>query len=110
PLVSEELFGQVQNVLDGRKPKVAPHTRNHPDFPLRRFVRCGQCGTPLTGSWSTGRTKRYAYYHCRRVGCSARPMPKAELEARFVDYLGRLVPRPEYMALFREIVLDTWKQ
>src|SRR5947209_4717766 len=22
------------------------------------------CGTPLTGSWSTGRKKRYAYYHC----------------------------------------------
>jgi len=111
PLVSEDVFEQVQAVLEGRKPIVAPHRRNHPDFPLRRFVRCGHCSTPLTGSWSTGRANRYAYYHCRRAGCRAVTVPKADLEAKFIAYLGQLVSKPEYMVLlFQEIVLETWKR
>ena len=32
-----------------------PRQRNHPDLPLRGFVRCDVCGRPLTGSWSKGR-------------------------------------------------------
>jgi hypothetical protein len=39
PLVSEELFFQVQAVLSGRIPSTAPRQRAHPDFPLRGFVR-----------------------------------------------------------------------
>lgn len=50
PIVSEALFEAAQAVLDGRRLSVTPHARNHPDFPLRRFVRCHACETPLTGS------------------------------------------------------------
>ena len=32
------------------------------------------------------------------------------MERGFVDYLTHLQPKPEYMKLFREIVLDVWKQ
>jgi DNA invertase Pin-like site-specific DNA recombinase len=110
PIVNETLYEQVQAVLDGRKPSVAPHLRNHPSFPLRRFVRCGRCDTPLTGSSSTGRGGKYAYYHCRRRGCRGVYVPKVELEAGFVQYLGKLAPKPEYLKLFREIVLDTWRE
>src|SRR5262249_27334453 len=49
PLVDEATFAAVQASLSprwrGRK-----HRRFHPDFPLRHFVRCGNCGRPLTGS------------------------------------------------------------
>jgi hypothetical protein len=58
--------------------------RNHPDFPLRGFVRCEACGRPLTGSWSKGRNGRYAYYHCQRR-CRAVNVSKAALEGAFVD-------------------------
>src|SRR5262249_31587245 len=34
PLISEELFFQVQAVLSGRIPSTAPRQRAHPDFPL----------------------------------------------------------------------------
>ena len=44
-----------QAVLDGRIVVTGPRQRNHPDFPLRGFVRCDTCGKPLTGSWSKGR-------------------------------------------------------
>jgi site-specific DNA recombinase len=39
PLISEDLFYQVQAVLAGRIASTAPRQRAHPDFPLRGFVR-----------------------------------------------------------------------
>jgi site-specific DNA recombinase len=102
-IVAEEVFEKVQMVLSGRRPTVTPRPRNSEDFPLRHFVRCGECGEPLTGSWSTGRTKRYAYYHCQD-GCTR--VSKETFELEFTDLLKKLQPQPEYVALFREVVLD----
>jgi site-specific DNA recombinase len=110
PIVSRNLFDRVQDVLDGKKLAVTPHTRNHPDFPLRHFTRCGACGRPVTGSWSTGRAKRYAYYCCPAKGCRAVKARKDTFEGEFLDFLTGLRPRPEYLALFREIVLDVWNR
>ena len=107
-LVSDEVFDQVQAVLKGKGLSATTHQRCHPDFPLRHFVRCGACMTPLTGSWSKGRSKSYPYYRCRDSRCRAINMRKADLENRFTDYLRRLTPKTEYLSLFREIVLDTW--
>lgn len=39
PIVSEELFGRVQEVLTGRGYTAARHKLDTPDLPLRRFVR-----------------------------------------------------------------------
>jgi site-specific DNA recombinase len=54
PLVDEATFYRAQAVLDGRVVVAGPRQRNHPDFPLRGFVRCETCGRPLTGSWVEG--------------------------------------------------------
>jgi hypothetical protein len=64
-LIDEATFYRVQAVLDGRVVVAGPRPRNHPDFPLRGFVRCETCSRPLTGSWSKGRNGHYAYYHCQ---------------------------------------------
>jgi len=109
-LISQDVFRQVQAVLAGRKPALTPRLRGNPDFPLRHFVRCGLCSRPLTGSWSTGRSKRYAYYHCVSQKCKAPNIRKTQLEEKFQELLERLQPRREYMTLFREIVLDAWEE
>ena len=85
----------------------ATHHLDNPDFPLRRFVSCDQCGTPLTGSAPRGRKKTYKYYHCRK--CRGVYVRRDELHRLFLDKLESLKPRPEYLALFRRIVLDVWK-
>lgn len=103
-LVPECLFRRVQRILDGKGEPVRPHSRNHPDFPLRRFVACSHCLTPLTGSWSTGRSKKYPYYHCRK--CKRVTSGKQALEELFVELLSRLQPEAGYMRLFNAIVLD----
>jgi site-specific DNA recombinase len=109
PLIDEATFYRAQAVLDGRVPVATPRQRNHPDFPLRGFVRCEACGRPLTGSWSKGRNGRYAYYHCPRR-CHAVNVSKAALEGAFVDELALLQPTPGYMRLVKDRVLCVWEQ
>ena len=106
-LVPEPLFRRVQRLLERKGDPVRPHSQNNPDFPLRRFVACSHCMTPLTGSWSAGRSKRYPYYHCRK--CRRVTTRKQTLEGLFIELLSRLQPEPAYMRLFNAIVLDVWK-
>ena len=109
PLVDEATFYRAQAVLDGRVVVAGPRQRNHPDFPLRAFVRCEACGRPLTGSWSKGRNGHYAYYHCQRQ-CRAVNVSKVKLEGAFVDELALLQPTPGYMRLVKDRILHVWEQ
>ena len=81
PLVDEATFYRAQAVLDGRIVVAGPRQRNHPDFPLRGFVRCETCGRPLTGSWSKGRNGHYAYYHCQKP-CRSRECQQGRARRR----------------------------
>ena len=110
PLISAEVFRQVQARLNGTGVSVTPHRRNHPGFPLRRFIKCAACGTPLTGSTSKGRSSRYGYYFCRVRDCRRVKIRTERLESDFVVLLEQLQPNTAYMRLFKEIVLDVWKQ
>ena len=109
-LVSTETFDAVQRVLNRKRLTYESRERFNPDFPLRHFVRCAKCGTPLTASWSKGRTKRYPYYRCPKPGCRAVNARKQALEGAFVELLDHLQPRTEYVSLFIEIVLDVWNR
>src|SRR4029079_1915559 len=106
-LVPEGLFDRVQALLDGKGRPCNLRQRAHPDFPLRRFVACSLCLAPLTGSWSRGRSKRYAYYHCPK--CRTVKVPRGQLETSFIELLETLQPQPEYIRLFKAIVSDVWK-
>ena len=86
-----------------------PRQRNHPDFPLRGFVRCETCGRPLTGSWSKGRNGYYAYYHCQ-TKCRAVNVSKAVLEGAFADELALLQPSAGYMRLVKDRILYVCEQ
>ncbi len=108
-IIPQEVFLKAQYILTGRKPSITPKTRNHPDFPLRNFVRCPKCGQGLTAGWSTGRKKvKYAYYHCRTKGCSLN-VKKQDLEAKFYSYLKSFQPNQDTLVMFEAIVLDVWK-
>jgi site-specific DNA recombinase len=107
--LDEATFYRAQAVLDGRIVVAGPRQRNHPDFPLRGFVRCEACGRPLTGSWSKGRNGHYAYYHCQRQ-CRAVNVSKATLKGAFVDALAFLQPTPGYMRLVKDRILHVWEQ
>src|ERR1019366_3873198 len=63
-----------------------------------------------TASWSKSRNGRYAYYRCQNRACKAVNVRREEMERLFVARLGELQPKPEYLRLFGEIIVDVWKQ
>lgn len=109
-IVDEPLFAQVQARLT--KPMTtAQRSRgrfvDHPDFPLRRFIRCGVCERPMTGSWSTGRGgKRYAHYHCVR-GCNR--VARETLHETFLTLLDALRPTEAAWRWLSIKILELWR-
>lgn len=73
PLIDEQTFYTVQDILAGRKKNIPNKFRTQRDeLPLRGFLLCPQCGKRLTGSASTGRKgDKFFYYHCSK-GCKER--------------------------------------
>jgi hypothetical protein len=107
-LVSEELFGQVQRVLDGKAVEAtAPTPRADDRFPLRQFVRCAFCDKALTASVSKGSGGQYAYYHCMK---KSHVRVRAEkLEADWLALLDRTQPRPGLEHAMLRIFQQEWK-
>lgn len=50
PIISEKLYNKVQLMLNNTDSIVTSYSRNSEEFPLRRFINCPNCGSPLTAS------------------------------------------------------------
>jgi len=63
PLISKQLFDQVQDVLKNRsKPR---KVRGSHSFPFCGLFRCS-CGSMMTAQWACGHGGLYRYYRCTR--------------------------------------------
>ena len=72
PIISEDLFNRVQDILAPRNRLKGKAKIQHEEFPLRGHLQCRVCGGNLTGSASTSRNKdKHYYYHCQK-GCKER--------------------------------------
>ncbi len=98
PLVSVERFERVQAILEGRNHKQAKYSMQREDFPLRGFLLCS-CGNRFTGSWSKGRTKRYAHYHCR--SCKRKNLPQPTIHAEFDGFIAQHAIKPEFAVMLK---------
>jgi site-specific DNA recombinase len=110
PIVSQEMFDRVQAILDGRRPSIVPKKKVNPLLPLKCFVRCESCGTPLTGGLAKGRSKRYPRYWCRKQGCRAVKLSSTQLEDEFLVLLGRLRANQSTIAAFPKIAARVWRE
>lgn len=112
PMVSEELFYKIQTILDSRNPNktVLPmRHRDNPEFPLRRIVRCGRCGTPFTAAWSKGRNGKYGYYFCRKR-CTGQSVPMGKLDEEMKSFLKKMSPTEQGLKLFIKAFLNTFQK
>ncbi len=109
PLISEDSFYLVQDVLDGRNPSIKRRNRNNPDYPLKGLLKCSHCKKPLTASTSRGNGGRYPYYHCHR-GCGTKSIRKEVIENKFVGLLRKIAPGEDTMKLFIKIMEDVWNE
>lgn len=103
PLISEQIFDQVQEVLSGRSTKKTKTILKNELLPLRGFLTCQADGGLLTGSGSRGRHgKVYYYYHCDSKKCPERfRADKAEM-ALLLLLKNLSIPKPviEIISLF----------
>jgi len=97
PIVTEELFEQVQRVLKRRKRRNTQYKVDNPDFPLRRFV-AHPTGKKLTGCWAKGRAKKYPYYMYHINGMLFK---KELLDASFMNYFDKFKLTEEQATKFR---------
>ena len=110
PIVDEETFSVVQDILEGRKTKnnLAKIHRAKPELPLRGFLQCPKCGKKLTGSASKGRGGIYFYYHCVK-GCNERFRATLANE-KFLELLEEIKPDENtinfYDAVLKEILSE----
>ena len=113
PLVTDEVWESAQRAphKPSDKPIGTKRNRNNPDFPLRRVVRCGKCGTPCTGSASTGRSgERYSYYNCREKTCDGFRVPVATFTDEFIGFLRTQSLNHDVLKLFGAVMKDVWKK
>ena len=107
PLIQEDLFYQVQDVLNGRKrSQYGLKVASNSTLPLRFFLICPTCGKILTGSISKGHSRYYSYYHCS-AGCTFRCIAD-EINQKFVYGLKKYIPRPEMVELYKILLQQTW--
>jgi site-specific DNA recombinase len=105
PIVDERTFRNVQLVLKGKKPVIMPYKRRNPDFPLRGFLRCSECGNPLTAGWAKGKFPYYWCYRCHAV----KSIDKLQVEGEFTSVLDRLKPTDEMIQDLPSVLKRVWE-
>ncbi len=107
PIITEELFYDVQDVLDEKKKVKTSYSRINDAYPLRGNLVCPQCSKTLTGSSAEGNGGKYYYYHCTK-GCKERHKSEA-MHSYFNDWLHTIKMDDEMAALYLAVMEDIYK-
>lgn len=108
PIVTEALFKEAQEVLDGRKRVLKPKVVSLDNLPLRGFLKCPACGRMLTGSASKGKMGNYYYYYHCSGDCKVRFKAENTNQA-FVEQLNELIPRPGMIDVYIIAIAEDFK-
>ena len=109
-LISTRTFQKIQERLNGNL-KTPARADYNSDFPLRGFIVCADCGTPLTACWSKGRNDHYPYYLCFQKGCDSyrKSVRKEKLESEFEQLLRSLQPTEGLFRVASAMFEDIWE-
>jgi site-specific DNA recombinase len=111
-LISLETHELIQQrIKDGAR---APARKDiNADFPLRGFICCDDCNTPLTACWSTSKSgKKHPYYLCHGKGCPSyrKSIRRDVLESEFNTMMQSLTPSESMFAMATKMFKDAWGQ
>jgi site-specific DNA recombinase len=95
PIVSQDLFDRVQEMLD-EKGRRRTRQQKH-EWAFHGLVSCGHCGCALTAEIKKG---RYIYYHCtgNKGKCPEKYVREEELAAQFGEALRAIQLDEEVLA------------
>lgn len=103
PLITEEIFDRVQEVMAGKRFRYSYKVCNKEELPLRGFLNCPRCGRKLCGSGSRGGSGiKHFYYHCLK-GCKERVKAPVVNEA-FSKFIGKLRYKMGVNELFEKVM------
>lgn len=83
-LITEEMFLKINEKL---APSGYKSNRYNEMLPLKQFVKCNACGTPMTGYLA--KRKGLYYYKCHKVGCKCNKSAKF-MHQKFEELLSNL--------------------
>ncbi len=81
------------------------------DFPLRGFIVCGDCESPLTACWSKSKTgKKHPYYLCHNRACDShrKSIRRDQVEGEFEALLRTLKPTEGIFNLTKALFKTVW--
>jgi site-specific DNA recombinase len=104
PIVSRELWEEVQMILDGRAAKKTRKMKEQ--FAFSGLITCGHCGCAMVGEIKKG---RYVYYHCTGYkGKCPEPYTREEvLEEKFTGVLKGISFSDEVLGWVRQAVRES---
>ncbi|WPU97881.1 recombinase family protein [Mucilaginibacter sp. cycad4] len=105
-LISESMYYQIQEILDGKKRKSRTTIMSPKMLPLKGFLHCNHCSRVLCGSASKGRNSYYYYYHCSSA-CGYRKKAD-EVNTAFVNELRQYVLNSESKDFFKAAIMDAY--
>ena len=92
-IVDQALFDQVQEAIASRRTQSRGRGASM-HWPLRGVLRCGQCGRPMSPSFSGHKNIRYRYYRCRseaggKPPCKSVSLPALEIEDFVIETIRK---------------------
>ena len=108
PIISEELFYEVQSILEGRKKPNTKYSKINDTYPLRGHLICSKCGKTLTGSSALGNGGKYYYYHCTN-GCNER-FKNEVMHQYFNGWLSSITVKEDVARLYLAVMEDIFKE
>lgn len=90
PIITKELFNQVQNCRVNYKGQWGSKT-----FAFKGILKCGNCGAEITAEekfklLKDGTTKRHVYYHCTRqvdYSCNEKYVNEVDITEKLILYI-----------------------
>ncbi|MDB5223931.1 MAG: putative bacteriophage resolvase/recombinase [Chitinophagaceae bacterium] len=83
-LISEEIFLKVNNIIS-KYPTNFTQRKTDEHLPLKRFIKCENCGTTWVGYLVT--KKNAYYYKCNKKGCLCN-RNASKMHDKFQDYIS----------------------
>lgn len=106
-LISESLFYEVLDVLDGRRRNNKTKIRSMDELPLRGHLICPRCGLNLSGSASKGKTKYIHYYHCNsKFGAR---FNSNLVNEKFIDLLKKHQIEPAVCEVYKALIVEAYE-
>ncbi|MFC2013358.1 recombinase family protein [Chloroflexota bacterium] len=108
PIINPDLFDRVSFILSGKKRATQRYSRLNPQFPLRETLICRN-GHIMTGSYSTGRSSRYPYYHCPQCRGLRTSYRRDKVEVEFRQLLDSYQYDPELKDVLITAIESNWE-